>query len=306
MGLATSGQVGIRLTDAELRDSFEREGYVVVRGLFPREDILALRDYTAALVDPGSHGTVPRYMQTAVNADGAVKMIKASGLADHDSRFNELATRPALVDVVEALLGPGARRFRDVLVVKPGRTGGALSYHQDSAYWDVEPKALVSTWIALGDVTENGSCLSVVARTHTKDIEHTLYIRGRYKVPQPITRGLRRLVSLAGTGDNPTGAGGSILAWKAKRWVLAETTKYAPVLFDLQDFRVPPSALEGQREVFLPVQAGDVIFFHSLLWHASGPNQSDVTRFAEIISFMGATARFVGRGAGNFPLARKP
>ena len=90
--------------------------------------------------------------------------------------FREVATRPGLVDVIEALLGPGSRRFRDVLVVKPARTGGALSYHQDSAYWDVEPKALVSCWIGLGDVRADGSCLSVVPGTQTREIEHALYL----------------------------------------------------------------------------------------------------------------------------------
>ena len=301
----TAAVLSARPSDRDLRDEYEREGYVVVRRLFPRDEILALRAYAESLVRPREDAPAPHYIQTAFNAEGAVKLIKASGLAEHDPRFRDLATRPELVDVVEALLGAGARRFRDVMVVKPGRTGGALSYHQDSAYWDVEPKALVSTWIALGDVGESGSCLSVVPSTHTREVEHTLYLRGRKKVPQPITRTLRRLVSLAGTGDNPTGTGGSLAAWKAKRWLLAETTKYAPVLFDLQDFRVPPSALKNEREVFLPVQAGDVIFFHSLLWHASGPNQSPDTRFAEIISFMGPTARFVGRGHGSFPLARR-
>jgi ectoine hydroxylase-related dioxygenase (phytanoyl-CoA dioxygenase family) len=301
-----SGQVSVmEPADPQLRDAFERDGYVVIRGLFQRDDVLALRAYAASLVDPGRDGPLPQYAQMFFNGDGAVKLIKASGLAEHDFRFNDLATRPELVDVVETLLGPGARRFRDVLVVKPGRTDGALSYHQDSAYWDVEPKALVSAWIGLGDVSEDGSCLSIVPETHTRMIEHALYLRGRHQVPQSITRTLRRLVSFAGTGDNPTGTGGSLMAWKAKRWILAETTKYAPVLFDLQDFRVPPSALKGEHEVFLPVKAGDVIFFHSLLWHASGPNRSHETRFAEIISFMGATARFVGRGGGQFPSARK-
>jgi ectoine hydroxylase-related dioxygenase (phytanoyl-CoA dioxygenase family) len=112
-------------------------------------------------------------------------------------------------------------------------------------------------------------------------------------------------VSLSGTGDNPDATGGSTLAWKAKRWILADTTKYAPVLHDLQDFRIPLEALTDAQEVMLPVEAGDVIFFHSLLWHASGPNRTDVTRFAEIVSFMGPKAAFVGKGGGNFPLARR-
>jgi ectoine hydroxylase-related dioxygenase (phytanoyl-CoA dioxygenase family) len=286
-----------------LRETFQREGFVVVRRLIPRADILALRAHAEALVR-NDDGTSGQLMQTAFDANGAVKMVKASGLAERDPQFHALATGSGLVDIVETLLGPRCRRFRDVMVVKPAHTGGALSYHQDSAYWDVEPKALVSCWIGLGDVAADGSCLSVVPGTHTSDDEQTLLLSGKYEVTRPLNRTLRRLVSLAGTGDNPQGAGGSVAAWKAKRWILAETTKYVPALFDLQDFRVPPDALQSRREIFLPVEAGDVVFFHSLLWHASGPNRSATTRYAEIISFMGDEARFVGRGRAQFPLAR--
>ena len=287
-----------------LRQSFERDGFVVVRGLLPRADVLALRARAEAIVRDAASGP-SQYVQTAFDETGAVKLVKASGLVERDAQFHDIATRDPLVDVVEALIGAGSRRFRDVLIVKPARTGGVFSYHQDSAYWDVEPKALVSCWIGLGDVPVDGSCLSVVPATHTRFIEHSLYLRGRYKVPQPITRALRRLVSVAGTGDNPEGSGGSVLAWKAKRWILADTTKYAAMVHDLQDFRVPPAALKREEEVLLPVDAGDVIFFHSLLWHASGPNRTDVTRFAEIVSYMGPTAAFVGRGEGRFPRARR-
>lgn len=289
----------------QLRTAYQRDGFAVAKGLLPRADILALRARAEALVAPDAGAAPVGHVQTSYDKRGAVKLIKASGLADKDPSFNELATRHALVDVVEALLGRGARRFRDVMIVKPGHTGGSFSYHQDSAYWDVEPKALVSCWIGLGDVPEDGSCLRVVPGTHVRPIEHHLYLRGRYQVPPSVTRLLRRLVSVAGTGDNPEGAGGNLLAWKAKRWLLTETTRFVPMFSELQDFRVPPSAFEGEREVVLPAAAGDVIFFHSLLWHASGANQTDTARFAEIVSFMGPHARFVGRGSGNFPLARK-
>lgn len=287
------------------RDAFERDGFVVVRGLLPRADVLALRAHAELLTASSERRRQHPYTQTAFDETGAVKLIKASGLVERDSRFHDLATHAGLVDVVESLLGPGSRRFRDVLIVKPARTAGVFSYHQDSAYWDVEPKALVSAWIPLGDVPAEASCLCVVPGTHTRPVEHGIYLRGRYEVPMPVTRALRRLVSMSGTGDNPDATGGSTLAWTAKRWILAEATRFAPVLFDLHDFRVPPRAVNGEREVPLPVEAGDVIFFHSLLWHASGPNRSDSARFAEIVSFMGAAARFVGRGDGQFPLARR-
>jgi ectoine hydroxylase-related dioxygenase (phytanoyl-CoA dioxygenase family) len=288
----------------DMRAEYDREGFVVVRSVIPRADVLALRAYAESLVDPNRPGEPLRFVQTAYDRSGRVTLIKASGLAEHDARFRELATRSPLVDAVEALLGPGARRFRDVMVVKPGHTGGSFSYHQDSAYWDVEPKALVSCWVSLGDVSEAASCLRVVPGTHRESVEHQLYVkRGRVQVPSPVTRALRRLVSATGTGDNPEAAGGNLLAWKAKRWLLGKT-RYTPMFSELQDFRIPPSAIDPARERRLPVSAGDIILFHSLLWHASGPNETDSARFAEIISFMGAEARFVGRGQSSFPLAR--
>jgi len=109
---------------------------------------------------------------------------------------------------------------------------------------------------------------------------------------------------LAGTGDNPQGTGGNLIAWKAKRWILTKTTRYAQVLFDLQDFRVPRKALESAREVFLSVQAGDVVFFTA----SSGTRQDridPITHDLEISSFMGASARFVGKGEGVFPLRQR-
>ena len=289
----------------DIAESFARDGFVVLRGLLPRADVMALRAHAETLVQEGRDGASSPYVQTAFDAAGAPKIVKVSGLVERDARFHDIATRDVLVDVVERLIGAGSRRFRDVLIVKPAHTGGVFSYHQDSAYWDVEPKALVSCWIGLGDVPAEASCLSVVPATHTTYLEHALYLRGRYKVPQPITRLLRRLVSMSGTGDNPEGTGGSTLAWRAKRWLLADTTRFAPALHDLQDFRIPLDAVSATGEVLLPVAAGDVIFFHSLLWHASGPNRTASARFAEIVSFMGPQAAFVGKGHGRFPLARR-
>lgn len=294
---------------AELQARYRQDGYVVVRSLFPRATIMSLRARAESLLAPQSEAaqrSVNRHVQTVFDRQGAVKLVKASGLVEHDAGFHTMGADDRLVDVVESLLGEPARRFRDVLVVKPARTGGALSYHQDSAYWDVEPKSLVSAWVCLGDVGTDGSCLCVVPGSHRSEVEHGIYLRGLHPLPPRLTRGLRRLVSMTGTGDNPKAAGGSGLAWRLKRFVLAGMTRHLPILFDLQDFRIPPELVDRQQERPLPLTAGDVVFFHSLLWHASGPNRSESARFAEIISFMGVGSRFVGHGGGHFPLARKP
>lgn len=286
-----------------LRAQYHEQGFVVVRKLLPPATIARLRRHAEEITGPNAQRLpTARLMQTAYARNGAVRLIKVSGLTEADPLFRDVATHHVLVDVVEALLGTRARRYRDVLICKPARTGGALSYHQDSAYWDVEPKALVSCWIGLGDVSEQASCLRVIPKTHLRETDHGTFLRGRYELPRAITRGLRQLVSLAGTGDNPD-AGGSEYAWRAKRWVLANSTRYLPVLFDLQDLRIPPRLTADHPERLLPVEAGDVIFFHSLLWHASGPNETDQARFAEIVSFMPHDANVPG-SVERWPLAR--
>ncbi|HEX8434814.1 phytanoyl-CoA dioxygenase family protein [Archangium sp.] len=290
-----------------LRESYARDGYVVVPQVLSREECGALVARTEGLMRGEVRDTRvrPNQIQTQFGAGNGVKMVKLSQLTASDPVFGELASRPSVVDVVETLIGPGARIFRDVLIVKPGRTGGPVSYHQDSAYWDVEPKALVSCWVALTDVAADGSCLEVIPGTHDRSRPHGLYLRGRHPLPQPVVSALRKAVSYAGTGDNPGEAGGSTAVWKLKRLVLAQATRYLPVLGDLQDYRVRLEEVASARTLSLPLRAGDAVFFHSLLLHATGPNRSERTRYAPIISYMSRDARFVGRGKADFRPARR-
>jgi ectoine hydroxylase-related dioxygenase (phytanoyl-CoA dioxygenase family) len=294
-------------TAAVLEQEYRRNGYVVVWALLERERVLGLRKRAEAFLadDDSRHNPHAPFTQRAFSRGGALRFAKLSGLLERDAEFAEVLSADAFVDVVELLVGPRARRFRDVLVVKPARTGAKLSSHQDSAYWDVEPMALVSAWVALGDVDERQSPLTIAPATHERLVEHGIFLRGRHELPPALSRGLRWLVSRAGTGDNPRATGGNLHLWKLKRQVLSSLTQYLPDLFDLQDFRLPPTLETSVPRVSIPVRAGDVIFFHSLLWHSSSPNHTDTTRYAEIASYMPGDARVRGRNVEHFPEARR-
>jgi hypothetical protein len=121
----------------------------------------------------------------------------------------------------------------------------------------------------------------------------------------PIVKLLRNLVSYAGTGDNPGAAGGNLALWRAKRLVLANATRFLPALADLQDFQAIPAEIDESRAVALTARPGDVVFFHSLLLHATGPNTSGITRYTPLISYMSKDAHFTGKGTPSFRLARR-
>lgn len=68
------------------------------------------------------------------------------------------ATRPEILDCVEALLGPDIVLWGSQVFCKPARTGRKIPWHQDGKYWPMRPLATVSAWIAIDDATpENGN-----------------------------------------------------------------------------------------------------------------------------------------------------
>ena len=74
----------------------------------------------------------------------------------------ELASRPALVDMAEALLGPDLLIAGSVLLHKPPHDPAFASWHQDNTYATFS----LSAWIALTDSQDANGCMRVVPGTH--------------------------------------------------------------------------------------------------------------------------------------------
>ena len=286
---------------SELLSQFERDGYVVVPGLIAPETCATLLAVVDRLRLGADDTVVPQHQH---GSSGLLKMTKLNQLSDHTEAFAALAHSSKLVDVVEVLIGPRSRVFRDVVVVKPGPTDGVLRHHQDSAYWDVEPKRLVSAWVALSDASAAAGPLSVVPGSHRSLARHDLILGKRMRLPRRVTELLRGLVSRAGTGDNAATTSDGSLMRRLKRSVLANESRLAPLLEGLQDYHVL-DVDESACEI-LSAEVGDVVFFHSLLVHGTGPNLTEHDRVASIMSYMPADARLPNADASALPLARRP
>ena len=74
--------------------------------------------------------------------------------------------RNAILDAVEDLIGPDILIFSSRFWIKPGSDGSYVSWHQDSAYFGLEPNELVTVWLALTESTIENGCLRVIPRTH--------------------------------------------------------------------------------------------------------------------------------------------
>ncbi|NBP71836.1 MAG: hypothetical protein EBU57_01250, partial [Alphaproteobacteria bacterium] len=85
-------------------------------------------------------------------------------------RSYEFSRHPKILDVVEDLIGPNIYALSSRFWMKPGRDGSYVSWHQDSAYFGLEPNELVTVWLALTDSTPENGCVRVIPGTHTGKI----------------------------------------------------------------------------------------------------------------------------------------
>jgi len=61
----------------------------------------------------------------------------------------ELATKPALLDVVEDLIGPDIMLYHNTVWSKAGGDGAYVSWHQDNTYFGHVPCDVLTVWVAI-------------------------------------------------------------------------------------------------------------------------------------------------------------
>ncbi|MCO6457301.1 MAG: phytanoyl-CoA dioxygenase family protein [Pirellulaceae bacterium] len=153
--------------DRTLADQYAQQGFAVVEDLLSDETLARLRQRTQDIAE----GLVPEFPSADIELEpGAERRTlatvrKLNRCAENDSVFLELASEPSILDVIESLIGPDIKLYASQCFMKP--PGGiAKPYHQDSAYFTIEPPDLVTCWAALDDVTLDNGCMWVIPGSH--------------------------------------------------------------------------------------------------------------------------------------------
>jgi non-haem Fe2+, alpha-ketoglutarate-dependent halogenase len=144
---------------ADLRERFERDGFVFPIRVFSREKAAA---YTAAY---------ERHERAGEIKDDS------PGLKVH-CVFRwayEIATNPAVLDVVEALVGPNILVFGSRPWNKLPHDERYVAWHQDNSYYGLDPHDEVALWVALTDSTVANGCMRYAPGSHRwGDQVHTI------------------------------------------------------------------------------------------------------------------------------------
>jgi len=162
------------LTPAE-RDSWESEGFVILRGFAGPEVLEAMETRIVEMTRIADGG----------GAIGDAYVVPEKALADRESPedrtskvfrvhrtepvFHEFALDARLLGCVESLIGPQFDCFLSQFIFKlPGALG--QPWHQDVFYFPFDRGPQVGAWLAVTDATPDNGPLWVLPGSHREDV----------------------------------------------------------------------------------------------------------------------------------------
>ena len=205
-------------------EKFQRDGFLVVRGLLDSEEADILR--RAAKAD----AAFKKHAYDLKDGEGGTAKLVLWNKAGEDL-YGTVARCHRIVDSMEQLLDDEVYHYHSKMSIKEPFTGGAWAWHQDYGYWYQNGclfPDMASVFIAVDPNTRENGCMQVLKGSHLMGrVEH-----GRY-------------------GDQ-TGAD-------------PERTDAAMKVLDL---------------VYVELDPGDALFFHSNTLHRSDQNKSPNPRWS--------------------------
>jgi non-heme Fe2+,alpha-ketoglutarate-dependent halogenase len=134
-------------------EAYRREGYHFPVRVMPAEEAIA---YRGGLQDHEAKTGMP------LQGKGRVKTHLLFTWADR------LVHHPAILDAVEDVVGPDILCWTTNFFIKEPRSPGFVSWHQDAAYWGLEPDDVVTAWVALTRSDLVSGCMKVIPGTHVQ------------------------------------------------------------------------------------------------------------------------------------------
>lgn len=241
---------------------YQADGFLVLPGFKPADQIAALRDRALQIVeafDAGSHQAIFSTSEQARRAAGAEFLASAEGIQcffeeeafdaqgrlrqakalsinkighamhDLDPVFDHFSHGPELAAVAAGLGLLAPRLWQSMYIFKQPGIGGEVKWHQDASFFDTTPATVTGFWFALEDATQDNGCLWVQPGGHRGPLRERFVREGD-------------TVHMHALDDTP---------WP-----------------------------DARSAVPVEVAAGTLVCFNGLLPHWSAPNRSDRSRHA--------------------------
>lgn len=276
----------------EQREFYEENGFLVIKKLFNDDEVKYFYNRFQYLIDnpkkcPPAMVIMrdvtqnkfnPRDTTTKNDESGHVfkqdekKIVKLQNWSREPGLW-KYPTNPKIVSYIKAFCGDNIRAMHFMEINKPPDHGTLSSrhpLHQDQWYFPYGPSNyIVCSWTALQKITRSNGCLSVIPGTHRNHPGGKLLEHG-YPQPWhgPVNKAYHGLL-LSKNTTHSSGAG-----------------KFDEKAMEDGSYRINEIL---RHRVHLEMEPGDTVFFHPLLFHASGANLTHHSRRSISVHFASST-----------------
>ena len=158
--MSVQGLTNGRLSEADI-DAYWRDGFLSPIEVFTSDEVAAARTSLEEIERDYLDADLPLPLNTYKRVNAQVVMPFVADIARH----------PAILDVVEGILGPDILVYAAEFFVKEPKTTAIVSMHQDLTYWGLGAiDGMVTAWLALSPATRASGCMDFVMGSHKNPI----------------------------------------------------------------------------------------------------------------------------------------
>jgi ectoine hydroxylase-related dioxygenase (phytanoyl-CoA dioxygenase family) len=164
-------QTSIDIRMASLTESFQRDGFVVVPGLFDSKEIRQISAWTDEIqAQPETPGRAMMYFEPSLLRPGERVLQRVENFCPFHPGFAALCDGDKLRGAVARLFGEPAVLFKDKINFKlPG--GDGFKPHQDQqAGWSTYADLFITAMVSIDPTTADNGCLELCPGQHTRGL----------------------------------------------------------------------------------------------------------------------------------------
>lgn len=151
--------------------SYRRDGFAAVEHVLNEGEIQISIEALNDLIFKDDKGAQIQFskprseLKTEEELENAIR--KLNDFVQVEERLRRIAEHPAILAMVEDILGETPRLVQNMALLKPPHGGGEKPWHQDMAYGNLAyEKAVVGVWIALDEAALDNGCMHVIPGSH--------------------------------------------------------------------------------------------------------------------------------------------
>ena len=149
----------------ELKQDFERDGYIAIKGFLDEQQSLELISQTKRFVKEVVPSIPVEEVYYEDKTDKST-LKQVQKVYDYDDYYLKLATSKLVVSLAEKLLGGPVELKNMQYFNKVPRIGQATPAHQDGYYFKIKPQQAVTMWLSLGDADEKNGAVCYIPGSH--------------------------------------------------------------------------------------------------------------------------------------------